>query len=94
MISLLGEGKVAVVMVIVIGSATAGLRKFTTESRKTILGLRDFLCPRILIVLYHALFNQGNKQIGRSLVKNAESIQQIPWEGHKKSVSGFVIISA
>ena len=48
MVSLLGEGKVAVVMVIVIGSATAELRKVTTESRKTILGLRDFLYPRIL----------------------------------------------
>ena len=48
---LLGGSKVAVVTVIVIGSGTAGLRKFTTESRKTILGFRDFLCPRILITL-------------------------------------------
>ena len=61
MISLLGEGKVAVVMVIVIGSATAGLRKFTTKSRRTILGLRDFLCPRILGVWLFNSFQGGSE---------------------------------
>ena len=33
-----------------------------------------------IIVLYHALFNQSNKAIGRSLIYHAETFSQIPWE--------------
>lgn len=33
-----------------------------------------------IIILYHALFNQANKSIGRSLLSHAEKYDQIPWE--------------
>ena len=35
-----------------------------------------------IIILYHALFNQGNKRIGRSLTRHAELHNQIPWEAY------------
>jgi hypothetical protein len=33
-----------------------------------------------IIVLFHALFNMNNKRIGREMVANAKTLQQIPWE--------------
>ena len=33
-----------------------------------------------IIVLFHALFNQANKSIGRLLTRHAELYNQIPWE--------------
>ena len=35
-----------------------------------------------IIILYHALFNQANKNIGRLLIRNAEAFNQIPWEAY------------
>ena len=35
-----------------------------------------------IIILYHALFNQGNKRMGRIIVKHAELHNQIPWEAY------------
>jgi hypothetical protein len=33
-----------------------------------------------IIVLFHAMFNMNNKRIGREMIANAETLQQIPWE--------------
>ena len=35
-----------------------------------------------IIVLYHALFNQANKNVGRLLIRHAELLNQIPWEAY------------
>jgi hypothetical protein len=33
-----------------------------------------------IIVLFHAMFNMNNKQIGQEIIANAERLYQIPWE--------------
>ena len=35
-----------------------------------------------IIILYHALFNQANKSIGRQIIRHAETFHQIPWEAY------------